>query len=940
MISTTNTGTPFIINSTALVASLYSSRSQIADSSNSLNNGAIGSSLVLSGSLSSLQYTATTNTGTPFIINSTALVSSLYSARSLVSDSSNTFNGSIIGPITITGTTSSITSQTGLGSIFVIQNGPTLITPYIGAAVAASFVTNNLTANGPIIANNAITVFGSLGAVQYTSTITTAAPFIVNSSALVGNLYSQRSIVADNNVLTVSGTGAIVSTNGLNPVISISVASSNAAGSMSANNMAKMRLFIDPIADYGAKFNHRVVFDGATTANSATITSTNASFTSADVGRSVNLTGAATVVSGNPAGMLLSTILVVNSSTSITIAATTNITVSNKGLQIFTDDTSAWLSITNDVNNSVYPGAVIKIETPNGATPFGASGFTGRSAITAPLTFNKQISLDGYGSTSTADIGDYSKGGGCCLAYAGVSILNNFNAVMTIAPSVGITAQNLKAASIRNFWIDCRNGDGNYPLIGLSLQSCTRFNLENFFIMDAGAIGLEMTVVGPGYAVPNALSLGEAKDCTRGVFKNIGFRMLEAPATAMTAPATMTSVSILSTTGQTLTVSANTLPISGYFWTATNCGYPVLVNYTGGGSTTSLTSCTVSPTDSINSPTTVATGNIVQAIPLNGCSISLDGDLSANTCLNHFDTVIISHGSTVWGPAAIETRNSDSNVFTNVVINGGSSTNLGLVNRIQKPGMRMNGSAVNYSYSSRNNVFENGSAGAGGLSQMGFGSTGGILVAQAGPSYYTNYQLGNGEPIPNNEANCFFEWNPNGGFGSGISHSAVLASTAGQLITSTTTNTAITGSIMAIPPQGIQLGSVLRWTIICGKSAAGTAARTFAIKVGTTSTSSDTTIQSFSSAAGTGVADTAFITIVFTINATGTIANGTAILYLNHVLAATGFATTASQTIVGVPTSFNATTQQLFISLSLLPGTAEIITVSQCFLEIVKSANP
>ena len=124
------------------------------------------------------------------------------------------------------------------------------------------------------------------------------------------------------------------------------------------------------------------------------------------------------------------------------------------------------------------------------------------------------------------------------------------------------------------------------------------------------------------------------------------------------------------------------------------------------------------------------------------------------------------------------------------------------------------------------------------------------------------------------------------------------------------------------------------------KWAAGVAARTFAIRVGTTATLTDAAVQTFTSALGTAAIDTCLVQAFYTVNTTGATANGTGLLQLTHVNTATGFATTASQTMVGTAASFNSGIQQQFLSMSLTPGVAEVVTVSQCFCEIVKPMNP
>lgn len=87
--------------------------------------------------------------------------------------------GNLTGPITSVGLATSIASQTGTGSTFVVQNTPTLTTPNIGAATGTS-----------------LSVTGSL-----TSTVATGtAPLVVTSTTVVANLTAAN--VATNANLT------------------------------------------------------------------------------------------------------------------------------------------------------------------------------------------------------------------------------------------------------------------------------------------------------------------------------------------------------------------------------------------------------------------------------------------------------------------------------------------------------------------------------------------------------------------------------------------------------------------------------------------------------------------------------------------------------------------------------------------------------------------
>lgn len=76
-------------------------------------------------------------------------------------------NANLTGPITSVGNATALAAQTGTGSVFVVQNTPTLTTPVIGAATGTS-----------------LSVSG-----QLTSTVSTGtAPLVVSSTTQVANL--------------------------------------------------------------------------------------------------------------------------------------------------------------------------------------------------------------------------------------------------------------------------------------------------------------------------------------------------------------------------------------------------------------------------------------------------------------------------------------------------------------------------------------------------------------------------------------------------------------------------------------------------------------------------------------------------------------------------------------------------------------------------------
>jgi hypothetical protein len=757
-------------------------------------------------------------------------------------------------------------------------------------------------------------------------------------------------------VASVSGSAPIVSSGGTTPAISITAASISAAGSQSSSNVQKQRLFLDPIADYGAKFDHRVTFDGAcSTGTPGVITSATINFTSADVGKRILLTGA-----GASGALYVGTISSLNSSSSVNVSPSISTTVSSKGLQVHTDDLTAWTNLITDINAATYPGAVVKIEMPlvttltSGETWQTSSTFTGRSGISAALpTINKQITIIGYGGAAQTDIGDYTKAGGACIAYCGGSLWSGFGAVMTIAPVAGASNQALKAVRLQSFWVDCRNGDafGYQGLKGISLQSVQDSTIDDIFIMDPAAVGLEMLPISPG----TAGALGEAKDCTRNTIQNYHCRVLDAPSGAVTTPFTMTSAVALTTTGQSLTVAANSLPTAGFIWVMTNNGYPVLVQYTGGGGTTTLTGCVVSAQDAINTPTTVNGSDVVSACPGNGCAILLDGDTTANACLNLFNTVIIEHGTT-FGPAAVCFRNSDSNEFHNLVINGGSATVISATNRVTKPGVRFNGSNTTFSLSARNNIIYSSSPGVGGCSVMSLTAAGALLLSPAVANGWDRQQLANGEPLPTVETvatsgtqgpagSYFANGSYNGGFSLGIAGPVAVAT---QSIASATT-ALILGSVVAVPPQGLQVGTTFRWTIPMSKTAAGVAARTVSILYGTHGSTADGVIATTTvTPSSTATADQGKMILELTVATTGSSGTGLAQLTLMHnaLPSATtgGLSTVGTNQITMTMSAINTTlpaSQNMFLSVLITTGTSEVLTIlPPCYCECIWAGNP
>jgi len=74
-------------------------------------------------------------------------------------------------------------------------------------------------------------------------------------------------------------------------------------------------------------------------------------------------------------------------------------------------------------------------------------------------------------------------------------------------------------------------------------------------------------------------------------------------------------------------------------------------------------------------------------------------------------------------------------------------------------------------------------------------------------------------------------------------------SVANQVVTAATL-TYLTGSAISVPAGLLRIGTIFRWTMSLTKTAAGTAANSFFVRLGTLGTTSDTAVCTFTTGAG------------------------------------------------------------------------------------------
>lgn len=141
-------------------------------------------------------------------------------------------------------------------------------------------------------------------------------------------------------------------------------------------------------------------------------------------------------------------------------------------------------------------------------------------------------------------------------------------------------------------------------------------------------------------------------------------------------------------------------------------------------------------------------------------------------------------------------------------------------------------------------------------------------------------------------------------------------------------DTYLTGSNITIPTGMLmQVGLTIRWRFVMTKTAFGTAAPIWIVRVGTNGSTADTARLTFTQVAlQTAVVDAGFVDIIAVlrnVGAAGVMAGG---LWLNHVLAATGFSTLTTNVLQVTSAGFDTTVANSTIGVSVNPGAAGVWT--------------
>lgn len=156
--------------------------------------------------------------------------------------------------------------------------------------------------------------------------------------------------------------------------------------------------------------------------------------------------------------------------------------------------------------------------------------------------------------------------------------------------------------------------------------------------------------------------------------------------------------------------------------------------------------------------------------------------------------------------------------------------------------------------------------------------------------------------------------------------------TTTQLVSAATAYLA--GSSIAIPAGKIRLGTRFRWKLQLSKTAAGTAANSFLVKIGTLGTTGDTTLLTFTTPVGTAVVDQGMVEIDLICNgplsASGIFQGN---FFMTHGLATTGLINVQTLFIGSTSGTFDVTTANLIVGLVCTSAVSTALTFQEVAAE-------
>lgn len=152
------------------------------------------------------------------------------------------------------------------------------------------------------------------------------------------------------------------------------------------------------------------------------------------------------------------------------------------------------------------------------------------------------------------------------------------------------------------------------------------------------------------------------------------------------------------------------------------------------------------------------------------------------------------------------------------------------------------------------------------------------------------------------------------------------ASTADQAI-SAATLTQLTGSSFRIINR-LRPGSTFRWYVSGTCAAAGTAANTITVRIGTNNSTADAAVATITTTVGTAAISQYAFEVEFTVRTIGAAATATGFCRINNSANA-GFVNTTTAALNPTMATFDSTPATLFVHLNIQTGAAKTLTIRQ-----------
>lgn len=141
-------------------------------------------------------------------------------------------------------------------------------------------------------------------------------------------------------------------------------------------------------------------------------------------------------------------------------------------------------------------------------------------------------------------------------------------------------------------------------------------------------------------------------------------------------------------------------------------------------------------------------------------------------------------------------------------------------------------------------------------------------------------------------------------------------------------DTYLVGSALAVPSHGLQAGTIFKWRLGLTKTAAGVAAPTWIVRVGTLGTTGDAARLTFTGTAQTAAVDSAFVELTAIVRDIGASGIVVGLLVLQKAaVTAVGFTNTVGGLVLPITSAgFDTAAANLIVGVSVNPGASGVWT--------------